>query len=120
MPDFGARLKRLRRAQLAGVDQTTVSRWENGTVRPATSLAEAVLRALQAPVHANDAALRRLVESSTLTVHLISDVDHLLLTASPARVREGNVSLAALRGQCLWPAASPVIHAAESDLAAHG
>ena len=84
IPGFGARLWRLQRAcgykqayvaQLAGVNQATVSRWERGNIKPGRKHAEAVLRALS-PARGSDTTLRRLVESSTLTAHLINDVDH--------------------------------------------
>ena len=128
LPGFGARLRRLRRARdvkqdhvarLAGVDQATVSRWERGEAHPSRARADAVLRALR-PARVDDAALRRLVESSTLTVHLVTDVDHLLLAASPAREAEWGVAASALRGRSLWPAASPGILAAETALEAQG
>ena len=124
LPGFGARLRRLRRscgikqahvARLAGVDQATVSRWEHGIVRPPRTRAEAVLRALR-PERADDAALRRLVESSSLVVHLVTDVDHVLLAASRGREAEWGRSAASLRGRSLWSAASPGIRAAEAAL----
>ena len=124
LPGFGARLRRLRRscgvkqahvARLAGVDQATVSRWERGTVRPSRERAEAVLRALR-PDRPDDAALRRLVESSSLVVHLVTDADHVLLAASRGREAEWGRSAASLRGRSLWPAASPGIRAAEAAL----
>ena len=128
LPGFGARLRRLRRAcgvkqdhvaRLAGVDQATVSRWERGAVRPDRARAEAVLRTLR-PARADDAALRRLVESSSLVVHLVTDVDHVLLAASAGREAEWGVPAAALRGRSLWAAASPQIRTAEAALEADG
>ncbi len=124
LPGFGARLRRLRRAcgfkqayvaQLAGVDQATVSRWERGDIKPDNLHAHAILRALS-PKQSNDATLRRLVESSSLTVHLIRDVDHILLAASPGRIAEWNVPSRKLIGKSVWGAASPAIYAAEANL----
>ncbi len=128
LPGFGARLRRLRRAigykqayvaHIAGVDQATVSRWERGEIQPDYKHAQAVLRALS-PAPGNDSTLRRLVESSALTVHLISDVDHTLLAASPGRAREWNVSISTLIGRSLWEAASPAIYTAEASLESLG
>ena len=54
-PAFGKRLKRLRRsvglkqtalADMLEVDQTTISRWENGTQTPSADLQHAVFSAL--------------------------------------------------------------------------
>lgn len=128
LPAFGARLRRLRRAynvkqshvaHMAGVNQATVSRWERGASTPEPELAAAVLRNLQ-PAHSNDSALRRLVECSTLTVHLITDTDHRLLAASSKRQAEWGVSLQTLMGQSVWAAASPAIQTAEQELESLG
>ena len=124
LPGFGARLRRLRRArgikqayvaQLAGVDQATVSRWERGEIKPDYLHAQSVLRAL-IPNQSDDSTLRRLVESSSLIVHLIGDVDHTLLAASPGRIAEWNIPVEKLIGQSVWGAASPAIYAAEASL----
>lgn len=124
LPGFGARLRRLRRAcgikqayvaQLVGIDQATVSRWERGETKPDYLLAQDVLRALSLNT-TNDSTLRRLVESSSLTVHLIGDVDHILLAASPSRIAEWNIPAKKLIGQSVWGAASPAIYAAEASL----
>ena len=128
LPGFGVRLRRLRRAcgfkqahvaRLAGVDQASVSRWESGAASPSPARAAAVLAMLQ-PARAEDAALRRLVESSSLVVHLVTDVDHVLLAASPRREAEWGVSATSLRGRSLWDAASPAIRVAESTLESRG
>ena len=83
LPSFGKRLKRLRRikglkqeviASLAQVNQATVSRWECGTVVPDQETMQFVFGALnQMPFL--DSALQRLVHTSSLQVHLITDVD---------------------------------------------
>jgi len=121
---FGARLRRLRRAhgikqayvaQLAGVDQATVSRWERGEIKPDYLHAQSVLRALS-PNQSDDSTLRRLVESSSLTIHLIRDVDHTLLAASLSRIAEWNRPVKTLIGKSVWEAASPAIYAAEASL----
>lgn len=121
---FGVRLKRLRTTQnvkqayvarIADVDQATVSRWERGLAQPGETQIDRVLAALQ-PNTFEDSALRRLIESSSLTAHLITDVDHRLLAASPSRECEWGVSANQLRGQSVWAAASPTIVEAEQNL----
>lgn len=93
LPSFGKRLKRLRRikalkqeavAAMAGVNQATVSRWERGSITPSEETIQALWQALSlAP--AQDAALYRLVQHCALPTHLITDIDHRLLAASPPR-----------------------------------
>ena len=117
------RLRRLRGlkqqaiADLAGVCQTTVSRWESGLVVPQASLGERVLRMLECGSGLSaDSGLRRLVETASAAVHLVTDTDHLLLAASAAREREWGRSLADLRDVSLWRFASPSIERAERRL----
>lgn len=128
LPGFGSRLRRLRRscgfkqayvALLADVDQATVSRWERGDIKPERSLAEAVLRAIS-PARSDDFTLRRLVESSALTTHLINDVDHTLLAASPGRAAAWGIPVDSLLGRSVWGAASPAIYTAEHNLESLG
>lgn len=84
MNEYGRALRRWRRlrgikqshaAELLGVTQATLSRWERGHHR-LTEVAERKLaQLLRARLDsAGDAALRRLVENSTQQVHLICDL----------------------------------------------
>jgi transcriptional regulator with XRE-family HTH domain len=124
LPAFHLRLRRQRRARgfkqawvaaLLGVDQSTISRWEAGTLLPETDVAERALRLLSA-APADDCALRRLVRMSTLPCHLVTDTDHRLLAVSPAREREWRRPVADLMGTSLWRFATPEIVVAESGL----
>ena len=111
MNEYGRALRRWRRlrsvkqshaAELFGVTQATLSRWERGHHRLPDAAARKLWRLLAAPLDsAADAGLRRLVESSTLPVHLICDLSHRLLAASPARFAEWPAGAAALRGVSL-------------------
>src|SRR6202171_1067878 len=108
MNEFGRALRRWRRvrgvkqshaAELFGVTQATLSRWERGHHRLPDAAARKLSRLLAAPLDsAADAGLRRLVESSALPVHLICDLSHRLLAASPARFARLAGGAARVRG----------------------
>jgi len=127
MNEFGLALRRWRQlrgvkqshaAEMLCVSQSTVSRWERGLQRPTDEEAAALGRLLQAPLDAaGDAGLRRLVENSSLSVHLICDLSHRLLAASPSRVAEWGCGTFSLSGVSLWPFATDEIRRAESHLA---
>ncbi len=126
MNEFGRALRRWRRlrgvkqshaAELFGVTQATLSRWERGHHAIPDAARRRLSRLLTAPLDsAADASLRRLVESSALSVHLICDLSHRLLAASPARVAEWRADAAELRGVSLWRFATEEIRSAESRL----
>ncbi len=93
----GRALKRLRLmrgfkqshvAELLNVTQATVSRWETGVLIPAEDQQAALERLFASGASTADAAIKRLVETSTARVHLICDHSHRLLVASPARRME--------------------------------
>ena len=126
MNEYGHALRRWRRlrgvkqshaAELFGVTQATLSRWERGYHRLPDAAARKLTKLLAAPLDSSaDAGLRRLVESSVLPVHLICDLTHRLLAASPARFAEWTADAAALRGTSLWRFATDEIQQAESGL----
>ncbi len=126
MNEYGRALRRWRRlrgvkqshaAELLGVTQATLSRWERGHHRLPEAAERKLAQLLRAPLDsAGDAGLRRLVESSTQQVHLICDLSHRLLAASPARVTSWTADIAELRGRSLWRFATDEIRAAESRL----
>ena len=115
------RLKQSHVAELLGVSQGTVSRWESGVQAPAADERAALLALLAARLDTpGDRQLARLVESSTLPVHLICDLTHRLLACSEPRARQLQRDVAEMIGVSLWPAATPEIEAAEAGLAARG
>jgi transcriptional regulator with XRE-family HTH domain len=114
-------IKQLHLAELMGVTQSTISRWENGMLpicQDDFAAAQKFLNSTREPSF--DAALERLIKTSTLLVHLVCDKTHRLLTASPARQREWRLDVGALRGQSMLDYASPEILEADGRLAALG
>ena len=126
MNEYGRALSRWRRlrgvkqshaAELFGVTQATLSRWERGHHRLPDAAACKLTRLLAAPLESTaDAGLRRLVESSALPVHLICDLTHRLLAASPPRFAEWTADVSELRGTSLWRFATDEIRQAERRL----
>ena len=115
------RVKQNHAAELLHVSQAMVSRWEAGTQVP-TIDEQALLRRLMAARldSAADHALARLVASSAGTAHLVCDLTHRLLAASPQRSRDWGPRTPELIGVSLWPYATPEIAAAEQALSEHG
>ena len=110
-------IKQQHLAQLLGVDQATISRWERGTLEPSKKQSDAARRLLvDKPAPAQDAALKRLVESSTQKVHLICSRSHRLLAASPAREAAWQVSASSLLGTSMLGYATDDILQAEARL----
>ncbi|SFR95118.1 Helix-turn-helix domain-containing protein [Dyella sp. OK004] len=130
MSPWGSSLRRLRQlrgmkqahlAQLMCVTQSTVSRWERGELEMSPAQQRDVQRLLEAhPGPAQDAALKRLVQSSTHKVHLICDRTHRLLAVSPSRLAEWRRPLSELLGTSLLVYATPEILQAESTLERRG
>ncbi|WP_159715357.1 helix-turn-helix transcriptional regulator [Geminicoccus flavidas] len=111
------RVKQNHAAELLGVTQATVSRWESGQLTPDSDGQRAIRRLLQARLDsAADFELARMVRRSTAEVHLVCDLTHRLLALSPARERLCRVPASELMGTSLWPCASPGIIAAETRL----
>lgn len=125
-PSLGTALRRMRLlrgikqthfAQLMGVNQATVSRWERGQLALSAAQQATAHRLLAAAQDASqDAALKRLVESSTRKVHLICDRTHRLLAASPSRQAEWRADAAEFMGRSLIGYASEEILTAEATL----
>jgi len=126
MTHFGETLRRLRLqrdvkqahlADLMGVTQATVSRWERGLLALSEAQKSTAIRLLAVrPAPQQDAALRRLVETSTARVHLICDRTHRLLAASPSRKAEWRGDPSAFLGRSLLNYASAEILQAEARL----
>ena len=112
------RIKQLHAAQLLGVSQATISRWENGQQAPDPDEQQRLRTLMQARLDsAADRELARLVTHSSAAVHLVCDLTHRLLALSPRRERQCSVPRNQLLGQSLWPFASAEIVAAEKQLA---
>lgn len=124
LPVFGARLKRVRKAirlkqqglaDLLGVDQTTVSRWESGHQTPEIEVQEKAFQMLL-PYRSDDAALRRLVETSPDCIHLVDEATHVCLAYSASRARDWKVGQRDMLGISLWQFATEEIQKAEQEL----
>ena len=111
-------LKQSHLAELMGVAQTTVSRWESGALALPDDMWAAAQRLLADS--AQDAILKRLVETSTQSLHLIDDRTHDLLAVSASRQAKWRSEPGALIGRPLIRYASPEILAAEASLDAIG
>lgn len=111
------RIKQSHAAELFGVSQTTVSRWEAGCQSPSPREAARLRDAMAAtPDGAADAALSKLVSGSPLPMHLVCDRSHRLLAASNPRSRAWRVAPETLYGTSLWRYASEEIQEAELHL----
>lgn len=110
-------IKQSRLADILGVTQATVSRWENGTQRPAPLQYDLIDQMMTRKRNFRlDQAIKRLVTHSNQRVHLIEDRSHRLLCASNAREQEWQRDCTSLLGTSLWRFATPEIATAEKSL----
>ncbi|MBD3717516.1 helix-turn-helix transcriptional regulator [Enterobacter hormaechei] len=101
-------MKQSHLAELMGVDQATVSRWERGTLALSDGRWSAVLQLLTGPSDSSyDAALKRLVQSSAHKVHLVATGHIVCSRHLRPRQRELRIDLAELLGKSLRVYASP-------------
>ncbi|WP_237078801.1 hypothetical protein [Myxococcus xanthus] len=110
-------VKQAHAAELFGVAQSTISRWEAGAqeMEPAErALVETVLSARLAA--SADQALARLVNQSPRPVHLICDLTHRLLACSPSRASEFTLPVSELMERSLWRYATSEIARQEATL----
>lgn len=98
------RVKQAHAAELIGVAQSTISRWESG-VQEVDVAQRAQVEALVCArlTGAADAALARLVREHSRGVHLICDASHRLLALSQGRRREFGCDADQLIGTSLYP-----------------
>lgn len=114
------RMKQSHLAELLGVTQSSLSRWESGRHRPPHDALDALARFASAvPDDTSGAILKRLVEQSGRAIHLVCDATHRLLAASPARRAEWHLAEDGI-GEPMWRYATPEIRRAEQQLGALG
>jgi transcriptional regulator with XRE-family HTH domain len=115
------RVKQSALAEELRVSQTTISRWEAGTLIPGPREEDRLAQLLAArPTSAADRALLDLVRRAPGPVHLICDLTHRLFAASPTRISAWRVGVEDLAGTSLWRFASPGIAKGEAALDALG
>lgn len=115
------RVKQSHAAELLGVSQATISRWESGTQAPDDDEQQVLRRLMAARLDsAADRALARLVDESPSAVHMVCDLTHRLLALSPRREAECRKSRSEMIGQSLWKYASAEIVSAERSLSDRG
>lgn len=128
LPAFGPRLRQMRRAAgvkqsalsfALGVDQSSVSRWEAGLQAPDEGVQQNAFELLTCH-RTDDFALRRLIETSTSSLHLVEDATHKCLAYSSRRAVEWGIEERALNGTHLWRFATEEIESAEHDLDRNG
>lgn len=115
------RVKQSHAAELFGVTQSTISRWESGVQAMDPAAHQQLEQFLAARLDAAaDQALARLVRESQRPVHLVCDLTHRLLACSPPRAAQFSSPLVDLLGRSLWRFATPEIFSAELALDASG
>ncbi|MBO6527569.1 helix-turn-helix transcriptional regulator [Erythrobacter sp.] len=104
-----------------GVSQATISRLESGQALPGErDLHQLLARISASPSAPSDRQLIRFVRQSAEPLHLVCDLTHRLLAASPSRASEWAIAPERLNGRSLWRYASPDIVEAECGLGAIG
>lgn len=112
-----ADIKQQRLADILGVTQATVSRWEKGLQSPAPFQQKLLCDMMTRNRNFRlDQALKRLVSQSGQRVHLIEDRSHRLLCSSGPRQKEWQRDETELLGVSLWRFANREIAAAEKKL----
>ncbi len=111
------RIKQDHAAELFGVSQSTISRWEAGTQEAEPEQRARIEALLRARLdNAADHALARLVSGSSQPIHLVCDLTHRLLACSAPRAAEFGVALGDLLGRSLWPFVTEAIATQEARL----
>ncbi|AZF38250.1 hypothetical protein C4J88_3476 [Pseudomonas sp. R4-39-08] len=111
------RVKQTHAAQMFNVNQSTLSRWENGLQAMDAAAHQQLERLLSARLDtAADQALAGLVRDSSRAVHLVCDLTHRLLACSPSRAAQFSRPLVDLMGQSLWRYATAEIRQVEAAL----
>lgn len=111
------RVKQSHAAELFGVAQSTISRWEAGLQQMSPAERATAERLLAARLDsAGDHALARLIAGNAGRMHLVCDLTHRLLASSPARAAEFSQPLSTLLGTSLWRYATPEIVRMEAAL----
>jgi transcriptional regulator with XRE-family HTH domain len=109
-------LKQSHAAELLGVSQATISRWETGALPLSDKAERAMVALMTAKSSAADYALKRLVSHAPFPIHLICDLTHTLLAASPAREAAWRRSASDVLGESVWRYASAQIQDVECQL----
>jgi transcriptional regulator with XRE-family HTH domain len=109
------RVKQAHAAEMFNVTQSTISRWEAGTITPDPAQCRRLWSVLSARLDAAaDRALGMLVSESPRPMHLICNATHTMLAASPSRKSEFGEQ--ELIGRSLWPFATVEIATAEVEI----
>lgn len=110
-------VKQSHMAEMLGVRQVQVSRWESGQQQPGPGERAAIVELLTARLTGDaDRTLARFVRETAAPMHLVCDLTHRLLAYSPARARQFRRSSGELDGRSLWACASAEISRAEEAL----
>lgn len=110
-------LKQYSVSEFLGVSQSTMSKWERGTLVPSAKQCQRLADLFAARLHPlQDAWLQRLVESSGHPVHVMCEATHRLLAASPPRISEWQRDISEIAARPLSLDLPPDIAGAETRL----